>query len=308
MSDRYGIFSASFTHASGTMNLTQVDSQGLSSGTRKKTIRPGGALSPAAHILSTANPRARFRTCDLFTLHTVMGTNFHLYCSGGHVMRYQKRLEGGAFATGSDHFVQSTAKGFLHITEIVVDIDSDEGAYANLEYVPLSTAGENPITNTDSQSFASAPAPAFVSQYFMGGLWLGAAQVLGMTRFAFRPGITFGPRRSDGGVFARADGSSIVALDPMYELTFLNAAFGSDIGTSFLTVLGAAIKGYLQRGTTATDGRIAAATTSHIRYQADAGSWGQDDIQVAGIDDVTTAVTISPTGTVTPTLGVALGA
>jgi hypothetical protein len=290
------------------MDLQQLDSQGMSAGARKKTIRPGGAINPHAHILSTANPRFSFRTCDLLTLHTVMGSNWYVYCSGGHVARYQLRLEGGAFATGTSHLTQSTSKGFLHITEISVDIDSDEGAYAQLEYVPLSAAGENPITNTDSVNFATAPVPVFTSQYFMGGLWLATTPVLGMTRYSFRPGIAFGARRSDGGVFPRADGASIQAMDPMYDLTFLNAAFGSDIGTSFLTVLGAAINGYLQRGTTAVDGRIAAATTSHIRHTAADGSWGTDNLSVSGIDDATTQVMVMPTGVVVPTLGVALGA
>ena len=308
MAYRYGIFSGSFTHVGGTMHLQQLDSQSLSAGSRRKIIRAGGSINPAAHILSTANPRAQFRTSDLVTLHTAMGSAFYLYCSGGHVMRYQKRLEGGAFYSGSDHFVQSTARGFLHITEIVADIDSDEGAYAALEYIPLSVAGENPITNTPATSFAAAPAPAFMSQYFMGGLWAAATPVLGMTRFRFAPGVAFGSRRSDGGVFARADASSIVAQDPMYDLTFLNAQFPYDIGTFFMTVLGAAMKGYLQRGTTAADGRIAGATSSHIRYQAAAGSWGIDSLQVAGIDDATTSVQIMPTGSVVPTVGVALGA
>jgi hypothetical protein len=308
MADRYSIFSGSFTHAGGTMNLQQLDSQGLSAGSRKKTIRPGGATNPAAHILSTANPRCQFRTCDLLTLHTVMGSNFFLYCSGGHVMRYQKRIEGGAFAAGLDHFVQSTAKGFLYITEIGVDIDSDEGAYANLEYIPLSVAGENPIANTPAQSFAAVAAPAFMSQYFMGGLWLATTPVLGLTRFAFRPGTQVVSRRSDGGVFSRADGTSIVARDPMFDLTFLNAEFAYDIGTMFLTALGATINGYLQRGTTAVDGRIAGASLSHIRYAAAAGSWGVDNLSVSGIDDATTQVMIAPVGSVVPTLGVALGA
>jgi hypothetical protein len=113
MADRFGIYSASFTHAGGTLALQQLDEQEHSSGSRKKTIRPGGALNPAAHILSTANPRIRFSTCDCYTVLAAMGGNLHVFCSGGHIMRYQKRQPGGAFKTGSDHFLQSTAQRIL---------------------------------------------------------------------------------------------------------------------------------------------------------------------------------------------------
>jgi hypothetical protein len=308
MADRYGIYCGSFTHAGGTLHLQQLDEQDLQSGCNYKTIRPGGALNPHAHILSTANPRARFRTCDCATLMTAMSSNFHLYCSGGHVMRYQKRLEGGAFAVGSDHLIQSTAKGFLHVSSIDVDIDSNQGATFDLEYIPLSVAGENPIAESVGENLDGAPIPAFGSQFFMGGNWLGASQTLGLVRMRIQPGLRIVARRSDGGVFPRSDGTSIVARDPMIELHFLNAAISaSAIGSFFMNALGASIKSYLQRGTTAADGRIAAATASHFRVVASAGSWGPENLRVAGEDDAITVVRVMPTGDLTPTLGVALG-
>lgn len=308
MADRFGLFPVSFTHAGGALDLRQLDDQDMSADARYKTIRPGGALSPAAHILSTANPRARFTTCDCYAVLSAMNGNLHLFCSGGHVMRYQKRLEGGAFMTGSDHFVQSTAKGFLHVVSLDVDIDSDEGARMVLEYVPLSVAGENPITNTASQSLAAAPVPAFMSQFFMGGAWLGAAQALGLKRIGVRPGIRFGTNRSDGGVFARSDASSILAYNPMIDLSFLNAAIPTTIGSFFMNALSAALKVYFQRGTTAVDGRIAAASASHVRVQAAAGSWGPDNIRVAGEEDAVSSVRIMPTGSLGVALDLALGA
>jgi hypothetical protein len=305
---RYGIYTASFVHGGGTLNLQQLDSQDLAAGSSYKTIRPGGAINPHAHILSTANPRARFSTSDILATLTAMGSVFYLACSGGHAMRYQLRLAGGAFDTGSTHFVQTTPKGFLHVTSIDIDIDSNEGARLDLEYVPLSSDGSNPVTNTPLSSLGAVAAPSFISQYFMGGAWLGASQIVGLTRMRILPNVRFGSRRHDGGVWARYNSSSILAIDPMYEFTFLNAALPADIGTIFLNVLGAAIKAYLQRGTTAVDGRIAAATTSHIRVQSDAGSWGPDSISVAGEDDTTTTIRVMTTGLMVPTLGVALGA
>lgn len=295
MADRFSIYPPSFTHAGGTLDLQQIDQQGMQANARVKTVRPGGSLSPAAHILSSANPTCQFSTADILTVLTAMSPNFHLFCSGGHVMRWQKRAEGGTFATSTSHFTQASAKGFLHITSIDVDIDSEDGARMQLEYIPLSVAGENPFTDTISVNFASAPAPAFTSQYFMGGAVLNTTQLLGLKRFGLRPGIRFGPNRSDGGVFPRSDASSIQGYDAMLSANFLNVALGYTIGTSFLTALPNAFKLYLQRGTTATDGRIASASTAHTKFTAAAGSWGQDDMSAGADDDGTTNITIRPT-------------
>lgn len=307
MANRYSIYPPSFTYAGPTtMDLQQIDQVGMTPGSRVRTVRPGGALSPAAHILSTANPTSQFSTADILTPLTAMGGNFHLFCSGGHVSRYQLRAEGGTFASGSVHHTQTSAKGFLHIASLDVDIDSEDGGRIQLEYIPLSVAGENPFTDSATASFASAPVPAFMSQYFLGGVVLNATQLLGLKRFSVRPGIRFGTNRSDGGVFPRSDSSSILAYDPMIELTFLNVAIGTTIGTAFQTVLPNALKVYFQRGTTAIDGRIAAATASHTKITAAAGSWGQENVSVSGNDDGTTTVTIRPTTALAITTGVAL--
>jgi hypothetical protein len=306
-SDRYGIYSGSFVHAGGTLDLTQLREQGISAGSRYHLVRPGGALNPHAHILSTANPVIRFRTSDLASVLATVDIASGLYCSGGHVMRYQQRAPGGTFTGSTSNVTQSTTKGFLHITSIEVDIDSENGAEAELEYIALSTDGSNPITNTPSVSFAAAPAPAFGSIYFMGGCWLGSSQVEGLTRLRISPGIRFVSRRCDGGVFPRSGASSITAREPAVEMTFLNAALPYSIGSFFTYALGAAVKNYLQRGTAAADGRIAVGSSSHYRFDVAAGSWGHDNIAVADENDALVTVRIMPTGLLSLAAGVAIG-
>lgn len=301
---RFGIYTASFVHAGGTLNLQQLDSQGLSAGANIKTIRPGGAINPAAHILSTANPRARFSTTDVYTVLNAMAGGFTLACSGGHSMRYQKRLAGGAFETGSDHYIQTTSKGFLSVGSIAVDIDGD-GASLDLEYIPLSASGENPITDSAAGSLGAVAAPAYTSHFFMGGVQVNDVVVSGLVRARAVPGNRIVARRSDGGVFARYGLCSIVARDPMFELTFLNAAL-PDAYTFFLGVLGNAVDLYLQRGTASADGRVAEATTSHIKLSLADGSWGHDDLSVSGEDDATTTVRIMGTGAMSTTLNTAI--
>jgi hypothetical protein len=216
------------------------------------------------------------------------------------------RTPGGAFATGGSHLTQTTPKGFLHIVSIDVDIDSETGGEAELEYIPLSVAGENPITNTVAVSFAAAPVPAYMSQYFMGGQWLGASQVEGLTRLRVMPGLTFTSRRSDGGVFPRYGASSITAREPSKEMTYLNAALPQVMGSFFTNLLGSTVKSYLQRGTAVADGRIAVGTASHVRFDVAAGSWGHDNISVADENDALVTVKVMTTGLLAVSLGVAI--
>lgn len=305
-SDRYSIYSASFVHAGGTLDLQQLREQSINAGSRYRLIRPGGALNPAAHILSTANPTKRFRTSDLLTVLTTIDIANGLPCSGGSTLRYQLRTPGGAFATGGSHLTQTTPKGFLHIVSIDVDIDSETGGEAELEYIPLSVAGENPITNTTSVNFAAAPVPAYVSQYFMGGQWLGATQVEGLTHLRVVPGINYTARRCDGGVFPRYGASSITAREPSKEMTYLNAALPVSMGSMFTNLLGSTVKSYLQRATAAADGRLSTAATSHIRFDVAAGSWGHDNISVADENDALVTVKVMPTGLLAVSLGVAI--
>lgn len=306
--DRYSLFSASFVHAGGTLDLTQLESQGLNTVSSIRSVRPGGSLFNGAHILSTANPRFRFRTADIFTVFTAFSGSCFLACSGGHTARWQKRLSAGAFATSTAHLTQTTPKGILHITGIDASIDSTEGAVMELEYIALSTDGTNPITDTPSVNFASAPAPAFVSQYFLGGVWNGASQVTSLQRASFRPGLRWTTRRADNGVFPLYSLTSLSAHDPMISLSFLDMGLPYAMGSQFLSIVGAAIKGYVQRGTTAANGRIAAATSGHAKISCTDASWGADDMSVQGEDDGMVNVSVFPTAALVPALGVALGA
>lgn len=307
MSNRFSIYSASFTHAGGTLNLRQLSDQSARSNSRVSRVRPGGSLDVAANILSTANPSFGFGTTDLLSIAALVDPATGLYCSGGHIARYQKRLEGGAFATGTNHMTQSTPRGFLAIDSVAADIDSEDGAQASLGYTALSTDGTNPVSQALSVNFATAPTPQFSSQYYLGGVWQASSQLTGLTRARVSPGLRFDPQRADGGVFARAACSSIVARDPSIELTFLNLELlQSVVGSFFLAPTTGNIDVYFQRGTTAADGRVAAATASHIRYRAAAGSFGPDDIAVRGEGDGTATLMIMPTGVLAVAVDVAM--
>lgn len=306
---RYGLYPASFVHASGTLSLQQMYGSTFNPGSNHGLCRPGGGLNPAAHILGTANPSESHRTRDLLTLLNSGGISLisGLACSSGHTARLQKKLAGGAFSTGTAHYTRSSASGFAHIRSISDDIDSVEGAEAEVEYIPLSAAGLNPYTEDDDVDFTSAPAPAFMSQYHMGGVWLGSTQLTGLVRRTLTPGIIFAARRIDGGAWPVYGASSIVARAPMLSLTFLKADMTFNVlGSLFSAPLGSTLKNYYQRGTTAVDGRVAAGSASHIRVDVAAGNWGSDDVSVANEDDATLTIAVRVTGALAWSVGVAI--
>jgi hypothetical protein len=230
-----------------------------------------------------------------------------LLCTGGHVARYQKRVEGGAFATGTSHFTQATAKGFLHIESIDCAIDAEDGAVASLAYIPLSTDGASPYTEDEDADFTSVAAPTFGSQFYMGGAYLDGVLLPGLVNQRVIPGIGFRARLTDGGVFPRLAASSIQQRDPMFELTFLKADISvAEIGSFFLNAASDTISVYFQRGSVNNEGRIAAATASHQAYNLTASAWGADNLQVAGEDDATVTVRVMGDVAMTASYGVAL--
>ena len=307
MSNRYSIYSASFAHAGGTLDLRQLTDQGARSNSRVSKVRPGGSLDVGANILSTANPSFTFGTTDLLSIASLVHPATGLYCSGGHTARYQQRLAGGAFATGSSHMTQVTPHGYLAVDSITADIESENGAAAALSYMALSSDGSNPISQTVAADFTSAPTPLFASQYYLGGVWYNSIQLLGLIRSRVVPGLRFGARRSDGGVFPRASCSSLLSRTPVIECSFFNLALAEQaVSSFFLGPMAGALDVYLQRGTEAVDGRVAAATASHIRYRASTGSLGFDDITVRAEEDGTATMSVMPTSPLDVAVGVAM--
>jgi len=294
MGNRFSIYPASFIHAGGTLNLPQMRSQSLRRNGSFNAIRPGGSLDNSAYILSTANPTCGMSTRDLATVLSSVSITNGLYCNGGHVMRWQRRLSGGAFDPTLSHTTQTTPRGFLNIAQLEVDIDSTTGAECALEYTPLSLAGENPVSTASGVALGGV-APAFNSAYYMGGAWLGAAQLTGLIRARVVPGITYSARRSDGGVFPRADCSSIVARDPSIQLDFLNVAMiSTTLGNFFASAMPDSLSVYFRAGAISNDGRVPTSVASHTRITASAGTWGPDDVSVSDESDGVVTVSIMP--------------
>lgn len=299
MSNRYGLYSAFFDDGSTGLALPQVRSIGTRTNKNMVSIHPSGAIDPAAHIMSMARPIISLATRDLATVFGTVSISAGYYCPDGARFLYRRRLVGGAWSSSSEHTGQVVESGFLHCTELAADAEAQDAASCALEFIALSADGGNPFTMTDDQAIhADLPSPAYVSSFFMGPAYFNSALLPGLIRSRVRPGIGFQSRLCDGGSFPRETASSIVSRNPAIELEFLKVDMAdSVIGDIMCAAFSNTLAVYFQKGSTNNEGRVAAATAEHIKVSAAAGSWGADDVSVAGEDDATLTLMIQPTGT-----------
>lgn len=300
MSNRYGLYSATFDAGATTLPLTQLRSMGTRPNKSMVTVHPSGNIDPAAHIMSMARPIMQFGSRDLgkiFGHTTPVSISAGLFCTDPSTFMYRQRVAGGAFSSGSDNVTQIVEDGFLHCTEISADSESNDGAQAALEFIALSATGINPFTTAASQAVPGAlSAPAFSTLFFHGPAYLNSVALPGLIGTRVRPGISFTSRLADGGVFPTTGLSSITSRNPQIDLTFLKI----DMIPSTLDMVCAAfattLAVYFRKGAAGAAGRVADATSEHIKISAAAGSWGPDDVSVSDENDVTTTITVMPTG------------
>lgn len=303
MSERFSGYSAFFDDGASGLLLRQLRSFGTRTQKSMHTVRPLGTLDPAAHLLSMARPISNFQTSDLATVLGSGGvsltTGFDV--SDGATFMFQKRLTAGAFTSADEHVVQTVEAGFLHVTEISADAETQEPAQCSLEFIAMAASdGGNPFSfsNDDQAIPAALSAPQFSSTFYLGPAYYNAAAMPGLVRSRVRPRIVHTARMPDGGAFPRRTASSINARNPAIELTFLkldhaNAIVGDLVAAAFASTLAV----YFQKGSTNNEGRVAAATAQHIKISAAAGSWGADDVSVVDENDATITIMVMPTGT-----------
>lgn len=295
---RYSLYPASFN--GGALDLAQVASLGVRSGASPFLVRPGGSLDPAAHVLSQARPIASLMTHDIDTVLSLVSLTAGYDCSSASQISFQQRAVGGAFASPSStaHVTQSIESGFLHITEISANSESDEPTQCMLEFIALSSNGDNPITDDNDAAINNEPTPAYNNVFYHAPAYLGATQLTGLIGTRVRPGIQHSARLADGGAFPRRAASSIVARTPVIELEFLNLArIVSNFNNAIMSAFASTLAVYFQQGTVDPGGRVSAATGTHIMIAAAAGSITPDNITVQDTSDATFTATIRPTGT-----------
>jgi hypothetical protein len=303
MSNRYGLYGCGFNAGEGYLALNQVSSVGTRTNKTMHSVHASGSIDPSAHIMTVAKPVLAIETADFTTLFgdadAPVSISTGLDVDDVATFMYRRRVVGGAFDSGNFHSVQTCEAGFLHVTEISAEAESQDPAKAMLEFIALSLDGDNPFTFTDDQAIPGAlVAPAFNSVFHHGPAFLNSVALPGLIRTVIRPGIGHKARHPDGGVFPRRAASSINSRDPQFQLDFLKVDMADNaIGDLLVAAFSTTLACYFQRGSTNRDGRVAKATTQHLMISAPAGSWGGEDVSVIGEDDAVLSVLVQPTGT-----------
>lgn len=293
---RFSIYPAAFAYAGPTvLNLRQIDDQGLTPNSQKTIVTPGGALDTGAVIQNFADPMKRFTTRDLTAILGAVSPTLGLYCSGGSTLRFQKRTQGGTFATGGSHVTATSTLGFLKIDGIRASQDDQQGAVAACSYQALYDGTNAPLVAANSVDFDAVNAPAFNSQFFMGPVYLGSSEIPGAVETMCDFGIGFRTVRSAG--FVYPDDGSIASRNPTMIFRVLDMTQAYTLSAMFGSAFGSAIKIYYRKGVSGGS-RVADATTSHCKVTASTGDATIQEISVSGANDAILAVVVTLTGTI----------
>lgn len=296
---RFSGYTSTFGYAtSQTMVLTDLKAWELSPNNTKSIFRPMGAIDTNKIVTARSKPTYRLQTCDLATLFGVVSFSNGKCFDETSTFRLQERADCGTFLTGATHPARTAPKGFMYIDTITAEQDSQEGAYASMMFIALKSGSNPPVANLSTVDLSSIAVPAYVSSYVMGPVYHNGAEIPGVFSQTWTPQINTQPSPSSPGAFD--DLVSIITREAEFRFRCLKVdafdAFnfsGQAVNTSLAF--------YLQKAdpTNAnSDGRVAAASTVHVKASCTAGDIELNSISVDGNDDAAVEVIVRPTGTV----------
>lgn len=300
---RFGLYPCSFVHGGGTLNLQQMMGFGIEVGAQKKEFVPAGAVDPAAHLISHADPEASFQTADLATLLGTASLTAGLNCTSGATFRLQERTAQGTFETGSTHETITSTAGFLYLDSLDASIDDENGAMASCRYCPLWDASTRPFVHNTGVDFSGAPSPAFTSQFFLGPLYLNGSELEGVQRVSIKTGLVYSKKRTAGDPYARL--GAIVLRKAIVQFTGLKIDIGGGV-SMFGRALGGTFAVYLRKGVN-NDTRVADASGAHIKISFATGDAQTDSVSAQENEDGTITSTVRAQTTLSLSLTSAIG-
>jgi hypothetical protein len=320
MSKRHGGYTASFTTGAATIkHFQQLQNVNVNMNMRPTQIRPMGRTEPEAYVNSQGSPMVTFQTRDITAALGASPLNTGVECiddggaAAGAVFRYLRRTDYGTFETGAKHWTLTSAQGFLFIDSIEADSTSEDGAVANMVYIPLTTDGvTDPFDFTETVDLdAFGSKPVFKSIFYPGPVYLsnagvGTTYVGPSNRIRISPGLNFTPEIEDGYTWARV--GVLRTRDPVFDINFVqgdvvpvNFATGGQItnnphGTKYESgTLSFSV--YLRQGlATTASGRVPIGTSTHINIDIESTYIQAQSWSVAGEDDVNTSVSVRGAG------------
>ncbi len=295
--ERFGIYPSSLVHAGGTLGLLDVQGHTLNPGSNVAKYMPGGAVDPAAHVLSNADPSITFTSRDLKTIFDDVSLSRGLEITAESTIRFQERDNAGTFLAGATetHEEFTVQAGFLYPTSISASQD-DDGAVCELTLFPTWDGTNNPIIHNTGQAISEVT-PTFNRVFFLGPVLENSVAIGGVQSIQINPGITYTPKRFNGDPYARL--GAITMVEPTISVTIAKIDARGDVN-KFLRALTGTLIAYLVRG-------VAAGTRStdadSFSVTATAGNEFDGNISVTGEDDASMTVEIRPTGVIAASTG-----
>lgn len=300
--NRYSIYPASFVHGGGTLDLQQMEDFSVSVNAQRSAIIPGGAVDQAHIGIASGPSEATLGTRDLDTYFGTGSPSAGLSCTGACTFRKQERANGSTFASSTAHNTWAAQKGFLKPNTLTASQDDEQGAKLTLGFTPLWDGTNALLTAADAVDFATAPAPAFASRFFLGPVYHNSTQIEGITDVNIDFGIEYSAKMFDGDAFPKT--GAIIARRPTITFTTVDASDIYALGLYGQAITTLAV--YLQRGV-ASGTRVAAATATHCKVTFSTGDFGAEDIAVSGpTEDGTISFTAMPTAVMTLALNSAI--
>ena len=300
--ERFGGYPAEFGYATGettlSMNLKHLEAWELTPNNMVGVQHPPGSIDPAAFLMSRTKPSYRMRSPDLATIFGTVGfmsgkcfdrdSNFYL----------QERADCGTFLTGATHIGRRVHKGFMYLDSISAELESQDGAMANMIFHPLWNEVDACVQHISATALPITT-PGFVSSYFLGPIFKSGVQIPGVMSQTWTPQIRFqstphSPHHAD-------THGSIIQRDATFTVRCLKLdEFDSyaETGTNISDVWDF----YLQQADATNanaDGRIAAANAVHAKVSFQSGRMEIRNTSYDGVEDAGMEIVFTPSGAVT---------
>ena len=302
---RYEIAPISFVHTGGTLNLQQMARFGTENNSKYTRIRPGGNLDTKGHALSSAKPRIKFSTQDLTTLFGDVSPVNGLKLTGDGTFRLLEREDCVAFLTGATHVTVVGAGGIVIPVSVEADIQSDDGAMAQCEFIPLGTnSSTTPLTITDGVDLDAAPAAAFTSLLYLGPAYHNSVEIPGLRQASVEFGLTFAESASSPGPYCNK--GAFTDRNPVFRFRVAKVDEAA-VSNLFISAVSSSFAQYFYASAASTD-RTSSASSAHVKFSCTAGAIERNEIAGDAAQDAMVEFIVRPTGQMAVSVASALGA
>lgn len=294
---RFGGYPAQFGYAvAQTLDVTQLMGYELDAGNTKTGIIPSGSIDRAAVLTSRMRPRFRLRTKDMATVLGLVDLQAGYCFDEDSTFQLQERADCGTFLSGSTHIQRTVKKGFMFVDSITAEQESEDGAILNLEFIPLKS-GSNALVSHDTAQ-ALLLSPAYVSSFFLGPFYHNSSEIPGVMGVTLNFGINVQPAPASPG--AEDDVVSIISREPEFSVRCLKTDEfdGFKLGGTPVT---SSFAFYFQKADATNavgDGRVAVASSVHVKVSGTAGDFEVRNLSVDGQEDAAVELILRPTGTI----------